>query len=277
MKYIKDTKFLILIATIIICFIAIIFTWNNEGTHVNLICDTILISLSINIISSILLIYFLEERDKKRAEKEKLEKQQIVFQKLIYIIKDFNRTIIDMYKATMKEKINDNSELLNDLYCNLEELYKQLNKIDLNKNSNVLKRTKDLFNNPQRFNWYERYLVSLEVLLNKTKELINNYAFILDNDMLKNLGFVDQSDTILYRTKTLLTNDLNQIVISELNGKKEQWEKAVFIMSNLKGILNSLSKTMNYINKQTGMNNFKNKIDDFNAENIGPGIGSGLL
>lgn len=277
MKYIKDTKFLILIVTITICSIAIIFTWNNESNHINLICDTILINLSINIISSILLIYFLEERDKKIAEKERLEKQQIVFQKLIYIIKDFNRTIIDMYKATMKEKIDNNSELLNDLYYDLEKLYKQLNKIDLNKNSNVLKRTKDIFNNPQRFNWYERYLISLEILLNKSKELINNYAFILDNDMLKNLGFVDQTDTILYKTKTLLTNDLNQTVISELNGKREQWEKAIFIMSNLKGILNSLSKTMKYINKQTGINNFKNKIDDFNAENIGPGIGSGLL
>lgn len=277
MKFIKDTKFWILFVSIVLISISIIFTWNNENSQVNLICDTILISLSINIISSILLIYFLEERDKKRAEKERLEKQQIVFQKLIYIIKDFNRTIIDMYKATMKEKINDNSELLNDLYYNLEELYKQLNKIDLNKNSNVLKRTKDIFNNPQHFNWYERYLVSLEILLNKTKELINNYAFILDNDMLKNLGFVDQSDTILYKTKTLLTNNLNQTVISELNGKREQWEKTIFIMSNLKGILSSLSKTMKYINEQTGVNNFKNKITDFNAENIGPGIGSGLL
>lgn len=273
MKYIKDTKFLILIATIIICFIAIIFTWNNESNHVNLICDTILISLAINIISSILLIYFLEERDKKRAEKERLEKQQIVFQKLIYIIKDFNRTIVDMYKATMKEKIDNNSELLNDLYYNLDDLYNQINKIDLNKNGNVLKRTKEI----QYLNWYEIYVTSLELLLNKTKELINNYAFILDNDILKNLEFVDQSGTILYRTKTLLTDDLNQTAISEINGKREQWQKVVFIMSNLKGILNSLSKTMKYINKQTGINNFKNKIDDFNAENIGPAIGSGLL
>ena len=277
MKYIKDTKFLILVVTIIVCSIAIVFTWSNENNHVNLICDTILISLSINIISSILLIYFLEERDKKRVEKEKLEKQKIVFQKLICIIKDFNRTIIDMYKATMKEKIDNNSELLNDLYYDLEKLYKQLNKIDLNKNSNVLKRTKDILNNPQHFNWYERYLISLEILLNKSKELINNYAFILDNDMLKNLEFVDQSDTILYKTKALLINDLNKTVTSELNGKREEWEKAIFIMSNLKSILNSLSNTMKYINKQTGINNFNNKIEDFNAENRSPSIGSGLL
>ena len=49
MKFIKDTKFLILIVAIILSFIAIIFTWNNENNHVNLICDTVLISLSINI------------------------------------------------------------------------------------------------------------------------------------------------------------------------------------------------------------------------------------
>jgi len=75
----------------------------------------------------------------------------------------------------------------------------------------------------------------------------------------------------------LLTNDLNQTAISEINGKREQWQKVVFIMSNLKDILKSLSKIMNYINKQTGVNNFKNKITDFNDENIGPAIGSGLI
>lgn len=273
MKFIKDTKFWIFIVSMLTLSIAIILTWNNENSQVNLICDTILISLSINIISSILLIYFLEERDKKRAEKEKLEKQQIVFQKLIYIIKEFNRTIIDMYKATMKEKINDSSELLNNLYYNLDELYKQINKIDLKKNGNLLKRTKQI----QHFNWYEIYVISLEKFLNKTKDLINNYSFMLDNDILKNLEFVDHSSTILYSTKTLIIDDLNQTVISELNGKREQWEKFVFIMSNLKGILSSLSRTMEYINKQTGVNNFKNKIEDFNAENIGPNIGSGLL
>lgn len=273
MKLIKDTKFLILFIFFVVMIVSIIFTWNNESNHINLIFDTILISLSINIISSILLIYFLEERDKKRAEKERLEKQHIVFQKLIYIIKDFNKTIIDMYKATMKEKISDNSELLNDLYYNLDELYIQISKIDLNKNGNILKRTKKI----QHLNWYEIYVTSLETLLNKTKELINNYAFILDNDILKNLEFIDQSNAILYRTKNLLTDNLNQTAISEANGKREQWQKVVFITSNLKYILSSISKTMKYINNITGTNNFKNKVTYFNDNNTGPAIGSGLL
>ena len=277
MKSKKDPKILILIIAIIMMFFAIMMTWNNEDNHINLIFDTILIGLSINVISSILLIYFLEERDKKREEKEKKEKQKIVYEKLISIIRKFNRFMINMYKATMKEKIKDDDEMLDNLYCNIDQFYRQINKIDFYKNSNVLKRTYDIIRNPIYFNWYEFYLVSMEDFLTKTRDLVNNYAFLLNSDLLNNLRFIDNSSLYIFQIKNPLPKDLNEIAILNVNEKEEKWEKSIFVMSNLKNILQSISKIMVLINKETETNNFRIEANDFNAENMNPKIGSGLL
>lgn len=277
MKSKKYPKILILIIAIFMMFFAIMITWNNEDSHINLIFDTILIGLSINVISSILLIYFLEERDKKREEKEKKEKQKIVYDKLIFIIRKFNRFMTDMYKATMKEKIKDNDEMLENLYCNINQFYRQINKIDFYKNSNVLKRNYDIIRNPIYFNWYEIYLASMQELFTKTRDLVNNYAFLLNSDLLNNLKFIDNSSLYIFQIKNPLSNDLNEIAILEVKGKEEKWEKVIFAMSNLKNILQSISKIMVLINKETETNNFRIEANDFNAQNMSPKIGSGLL
>ena len=92
------------IATILLFFsIMILVIFINES--IDLYIKTIAISLAINLISSIIIIYLIDIKKEKEIEQELFEKRQCLYKKLYFPIVEFKKLILKMYKATVsKEK-----------------------------------------------------------------------------------------------------------------------------------------------------------------------------
>ena len=268
-----DVKLLLLILFTITIIVSVIILWNNDNSKVDLIFNTILISLSINIISSVILIYFIDERDKKREINEKQRKENVIYKKLISIINEFNSLIINLYKATMTKKINEDDKILTDLYYDIDKLYIQLNKVNINKEGY---KCTSKGNSLIRLNWKQCIIDDLKKLFKELKNFIDVYSFFLPSDILEELEKTLKSERNMYIIENDMINNLNEYVKHMDHGIEKENGKAIFEIVGFKNILISISNVMNCINELNKKNNFQININSFNFDNISPKIGSGL-
>lgn len=130
---------IILVLAIVLLLISLIVLFLNKVSKIDLIFNTIFIGISINLLSSMLLIFLLDKRKQEEDEKELQEKNKIVTSNLIKIIKNFNDLIANMYKATITEEVKDDDKITEDLYYDIELLYSTINKIlEYSENTSII-------------------------------------------------------------------------------------------------------------------------------------------
>ncbi|MBQ3307028.1 MAG: hypothetical protein IJG68_02420 [Bacilli bacterium] len=96
-------KHIVIFLTIISVILLVIV--KNEPTDQYI--KTIMISLSINIVLSIVIIFMIDIKKENDTKRHIAERRKIIYKSLILPIREYNNLIYNLYKATTKkEKIN---------------------------------------------------------------------------------------------------------------------------------------------------------------------------
>lgn len=269
----KNVKLYILLVALSLIIVSVIVLWNDTENNVNLIFNSLFINIGINVMSALLLIYFLEERDKKNKEQEESQRQHIIYRKIAFVIKDFNILIKNMYKATMSQKINGDNQILDNLYYDIDKLYNQIINVKLYKKGYLCDfNAKDIFK-PVEYNWHQCFVIEIKKLFDSIDNIVNIYSTSINSNVLEKLENITSYKKSLF----LIANPIIPIIpnISKSEDTNNAY-KMLFEFSQLKNILINISGIINIINKNNKENSFKLNIDDFNSENSSPQIGSAL-
>lgn len=95
---------------------------------------TIGITISINLISSVIIIYMIDFKKEDKAKRELEEKRKIAYQQLILPLNEFDELILNMYKSTASY---DEVKNLNYNFENMDLILENIKLIDLNKESYI--------------------------------------------------------------------------------------------------------------------------------------------
>ena len=166
MSYKHVVFFLTIISVILLVIV------KNEPTDTYI--KTIIISLSINVISSIVIIFMIDIKKENDTKRHIEERRKIIYKSLILPIREYNSLIYNLYKATTKkEKINlkyfNNNIDIDKIFKNIKllDVYKEGYIYDIYKKQNML--WKDII-----INEYLAYIKSLKEFYNINSQFIDN-------------------------------------------------------------------------------------------------------
>lgn len=138
---------------------------------------TIGISIAINLISSVIIIYLIDIKKEKEEQENINEKRKIVYRKLIIPIGDFDNFILNMYKSTTTK--NEMEEFVYDVN-NVEKIIKNIKLINNEKDSYIydinLKRTQT---------WKETIITQILDYIYKLEKFYEDNSYILSNNLNK--------------------------------------------------------------------------------------------
>lgn len=188
-KYIKNNKqIVILIVTILLISIIIAYhTIYNKINTVEFIIENIIAGIIINIASSTVLFYLLE----KKKEKDRIIKIQVMINcVLANEVRRFLYFVFCMYIATL-ESIEQKKE---DIFENINDLYSQLLKINLNnktilenKYKIVTKKDKTQEKHIISKTWGQAFLTRIYQYREKMEYIRDTYSNILDTEIYVNI------------------------------------------------------------------------------------------
>lgn len=287
-KYRKIILIISIIILIICCIIGVLFI-NNK--YIQFVVGTILSSLSINVFSSMILIYMLDKRKEEEEKKEYDKKRELVIYEICSSIKNFNELIANMYKATMSNPIKDDNKILNDLYYNIDSLYAQLNLLDMNKDGYMSSITNNIWDF-QSLNWKQCLLNKIKEYIDSLEKIKKNYFYLLEAEIINpmekiiniknSINNIEQLDKLLNIVPNLfdIYVPLNKENLYSTNRTSENIQKGEKFLYNLLGFRNILIETrelIQYINRYNFKSDFRITKEFFNSTNTSPSIGSGLL
>jgi hypothetical protein len=253
---------LILVSTLLL----LLFTQN---IYINIIFGTIIVAISINILSSIIIIIFFEYRD--RFKQTKLEKlyNDIVLSKVTIAVKEFNELVYNMLKATQKEKFSDID--LECKYSNITSMYNQINKLDFLKPGYI----RDIRSN-KTISWNIIYFDKLIKLSATLKEIMLFYLPIIDHSIAKDILFIanmkEKLENDLYIS---MIKDNPNVIVKDTIDNTNEYKYIIFII-NFKKLLSSVKNIIEYINNYRSTNVFKISDKLINRDNVSPKFASGL-
>lgn len=285
----NNIRKILLYISIFIIIISTIVLIKNKFEIIELIFSTIFISLSINIISSLILIFLLDKRKEEEQQSEYEKKQLLIVNNLLNIVKGFNDLIANMYKATMKEFVQDDDNILKDLYYDVDILYNQINKIDLNKQGYIAVPTDDIFTQIS-LDWKDCYIHNLKEYIKNIIEIKKYYFSIIDSELMNSIDKIIQSEKGIQLITNSICKDIVNVNLPKIDDKKLEEEliengddiknkvgKFAFIQTNLRGIIIETNKICKYIDNITNKKNFLISKEFFNNTCTAPKIGSGLI
>lgn len=182
----------ILTISIIIMFISciVLFFWNNTITE--LVFSTILINLSINIFSTLLLFYLLDKKELEKTKKLHLEKQNDIIEiSLIPIIKDFYIFTLYMYRDV--KHLSHNIDTF-DIFDDFNQFYENIIKLDLKSMSYEGKFSDLDILDIHSYTWYESCLLHFTTYINDIIKFKNTYYLFINQDILKNLSIIESKN-----------------------------------------------------------------------------------
>lgn len=228
--------------------------------------QTIGISFVINIISTLFLMFFFENRDEKARQR----RVELVNHKILHDTKEMWRLLLNLYKATSPVPAKENYSLLEDFSKNYEAIASQIDKIDWYSGSGTI------YGNPENINgnktaipWYELYY---QVLVKYKKSLSENekhYFLDINHDVLLIMEEIsnipDNYINLLAQLKSL-----NQKAPGGLYpGEKALTNDIRKLVKNVGKIIELLSKDSPSINFSIGEGYFR--------EDVAPKSGSSIL
>lgn len=177
---------------------------------------TITISLCINLLSSIIIIYLIDLK-KENENKNKIEKKRkIIYKKLINPIRDYNNLIYNMYKSTTVEDNIDYS-IFDFNSIDKEKIFDSISLIDIESKG----YTYDIYKN-KSLSWKEDIINETLRYINELENFYNNNLTEIDNELTEFLSEIisyksvkNICNQILYLKVQIKSNDLLSIIGTE--------------------------------------------------------------
>lgn len=138
---------------------------------------TIIISLCINLISSIIIIYMIDLKKENEHKKQLEKKRKIIYKKLINPIRDYNNLIYNMYKSTTLEENIDYS-IFDFNHINPQKIFDSISLIDIESKGykyDIYKKRSLL--------WKEDIINETLLYINELEDFYNNNLAELDNEL----------------------------------------------------------------------------------------------
>ena len=252
----RNTKILfsIGIAILIIIYYCRNYSLNHSSQETyDFIRYNIFISCLISMVAAFIIMIFFDDKNKKNIEKRK----KLLFDNLIYSLKNINNVIAQIYKAT-SEKIDENDPILKNIYYDKEKLLQQINQLDFYKKAPIYGETR----------WYEYLINSSLIFLNEIASIKKTYLIDIDDELLDRISQISPTENIQakYNFKTME-------FIYKKGFKNETDQEPISII--LEPFISDIYELMKYIDKTTKKKNFVlNK--DICSDTIAPGAKSGL-
>ncbi|WP_346349900.1 hypothetical protein [Lactococcus petauri] len=233
--------------------------------------QTIGISFIINIISTLFLMLFFENRD----EKVRQRRIELVNHKILHDTREMWRLLLNLYKATSPVPVRENYSLLENFSKNYEAIASQIDKIDWYSGSGTIYgNPENVKGNRTAIPWYELYY---QVLVEYKKSLSENekhYFLDVSHDVL----------LIMEEISNIPDNYINLLAqLKSLNqaapGGLYPGEKA--LTSDIRKLVKNVGKTIDLLSKN--LNSKGIPSTDFSIgegyfrEDIAPKSGSSIL
>ncbi len=245
--YKKVVRWILIISVIILILLRYI--------HLENYIKTVFVSIFVNLISAVIIIYLIDFKKEEDEYKEIEEKRKIIYRQLILPLRDFDSFILHMYKSVVKyeemERLNYNIE-------NVDEIIEKIKLIDNSKNSYLHNRD---FSSQT---WKESILNQLIKFSQEISSFNNSNSYILTNSLSENINNILSINTnkhviftLLYYNAYIKTEDIIEIF-------------------NFKQLLISSFKIKDEISKYYDNDQFKINKQELLRDDISPRFGSGI-
>lgn len=139
--------------------------------------QSIIVSLAINLVSSVVIIYLIDIKKEKDASEELKRKRTFIYKKLVLPINRYNYLLISMYKAITSKK-NFNLSIFDYNSKDYLKIFKNMNNLDLDKAGYV----HDPLSNKD-YSWKEIIIKEWHKYVKDIEQFYNSNSYLLDNDL----------------------------------------------------------------------------------------------
>lgn len=216
------------------------------------------IAISINLISSVIIIYLIDFKKEDDVNRELENKRKIIYGQLIQPLRSFDDLILNMYKscATLNE--------MEELEYNSDNIDKILEKIKLLDTSKVSYMKKMDSNSLTIISWKETIALNLENLLKDFDEFYAKNTNFLSLELTENINQILKINL----NKRILNFMSNPIISMEIETIIEVFDLKQLLISSF----NIKEEISNYYSEEQ----FKINKERFLREDISPEFGSGI-
>lgn len=214
------------------------------------------ISISINLISSVIIIYLIDFKRADDEYKELEQKRRVIYRQLINPLRDFDSFILHMYKSVVTyeemERLDYNIE-------NIDRIVEKIKLIDNTKNSYIMNG--DLTSQT----WKESILNQLQKFLQEVSSFNDNNSYILTNSLNENINNI-----LIINSNKHIINSL--LYYSNARIKTED----ILDIFNFKQLLISSFKIKEEISEYCEVDQFKINKQYLLRDDISPRFRSGI-
>ena len=247
-------KHIVIVLTIIS--IALLIIMRNEPEEMYF--KTITISLAINILSSIVIIFMIDVKKENDTKKQINERRSIVYKNLIFPIRDYNNLIYNLYKATTEKK-KVNLDYFDNTSLNIDKVFKNIYLLDIDKEGYIY----DIYKKKSML-WKETIINVFLSYINSLKEFYNINSQYIDNELSELLYKIILNE----KAKNICT----QILYLNLNIKTED----LFEILNIKEIFYATKQIEKNISDYINIDSLKVEKSSIMADNVSPRFASGI-
>ena len=238
--------------------ISVILIIVNISIPVNEYWQSIIVSLAVNLISSVIIIYLIDIKKEKDAESELNRRKKFIYRQLISPINNYKSLLLNMYKATTSKQDFDLLILQHGSKDYLKA-FKNMNNLDLNKDGFIY--------NPisgRHIIWKEIIIDEIFKYIDNIETFYNNHSYFLDNDLSEKL-----CEIVVYKKSKILASHTLSLNV-QFSGAEQFID--IFNLLKIYEITNDIIKLIiPYVNQDAF------KIDKgFERNDISPSFESGL-
>ena len=219
---------------------------------------TIIISLSINIISSNIIIFMIDIKKENEEKKQMAERRKIIYKSLIPPLRDYNTLIYNLYKATTKkEKIK--VKYFNNNSLNADKIFENVKLLDIEKVGCRYNRNKK-----NCLIWKEIIINDFISYIDELKRFYNNNSQFIDNELSEMMYKIISQE----KCKNICNFMLDGTISTDINDMLQ--------LLHLKDIYITTKEIEKNIEKYISINDLKVEKSSIMQENVAPKYGSGI-
>ena len=245
----------IVIVLTIIC-IALLIIMRNEPKEIYI--KTIIISLAINILSSIVIIFMIDVKKENDSKKKIYERRATIYKSLISPIREYNNLIYNLYKATTEKKKID-LKYFDNSAVNFDKVFNNISLLDINKDGykyNIYRRKSIL--------WKEVIISEFLSYIKSLKDFYNINSQYIDNELSELLYKIISNE----KTKDICNYMLNGVISTNIDDLLQ--------ILNLKEIFITTKQIEKNIEAYIDIDKLKVEKSSIMADNVSPGFASGM-
>lgn len=190
----KYKKILIIIT--IVSFIGLMLCYTNP---IKEYINNIVLSLCINVLSSVLIIWFIDLKMDEQNKKQLEERRTMIYKQLVPIIERYQNFIINLYKATtLKDEID--RAIFQGIRGVNDRIIERFKLIDLDAEGHLA----DIINN-KNYKWKEIIMYQTADYIRDIENIYNNYSSFFSNKLSElMLKIISLSNYSVHKNKNIL-------------------------------------------------------------------------